>query len=68
MEEGVRWKEIPMWRFVGLVGRFGDVRSKPGRSQTPSGDASRRPSPNSVEEAQLLYDWADVGAPVVIQW
>ena len=21
-----------------------------------------------VEEAQLLYDWADVGTPVVIQW
>jgi len=21
-----------------------------------------------VEEAQLLYAWADVGAPVVIQW
>jgi len=21
-----------------------------------------------VEEAQLLYDWAEVGTPVVIQW
>jgi hypothetical protein len=32
-EEGVRIKEIPMWRFVGFVGKLGDLRSKPGRVQ-----------------------------------